>query len=136
MSVALNDAVILTELLGGGGIRGKWRRSRPSPTANGKNPAAEHSESSSGSGSDDDDSVLSSSSASVASSSSDSDGTSRREVCNLEDWWEVRNRLEEWHWRRKGVGTCVNVLAMALYTLFGAEGAPPWPCPCPLRSRD
>lgn len=129
MSVALNDAVILTELLGGGYIRARRSR-RPSLNGtdhtNGKDHAngnrhasgaATSAEEKEQSESSDDDSVL--------SSTSSEDAIMSRSICNLEDWWEVRNRLEEWHWRRKGVGTCVNVLAMALYTLFGAEGGLP-----------
>lgn len=113
MSVALNDAVILTELLGGGSRRRASPRVSLNGHANGNGQANGNgladSEEKDQSDSDDD--------SSLASSISLDD----REVCNIEDWWEVRNRLEEWHWRRKGVGTCVNVLAMALYTLFGAE---------------
>lgn len=43
------------------------------------------------------------------------------QLCDLSDWMEITSRLEEWHWERKGVATCVNVLAMALYSLFGAD---------------
>lgn len=73
MTVAFNDAVILTELLGGGKI--------------------------------------------VGSTSGD-----KRGVVDLENWEDVGERLEEWHWKRKNVATCINVLAMALYSLFGADG--------------
>ncbi|BGP20980.1 hypothetical protein JCM10213_000193 [Rhodosporidiobolus nylandii] len=45
----------------------------------------------------------------------------RRGTVDLESWYEVSERLEEWHWRRKGVASCVNVLSLALYDLFGAE---------------
>ncbi|GAA5982090.1 hypothetical protein JCM11641_004320 [Rhodosporidiobolus odoratus] len=46
----------------------------------------------------------------------------QRGKVQLESWLEVGERLEEWHWRRKGVASCVNVLSLALYSLFGAEG--------------
>lgn len=46
-----------------------------------------------------------------------------RGVVDLEEWHEVTERLEEWHWKRKGVASCINVLSMALYSLFGADGA-------------
>lgn len=73
MTVAMNDAVILTELLGGGkqvhDIKGDARG-----------------------------------------------------VVDLKDWETVTGRLEEWHWRRKKVATCINTLAQALYSLFGADG--------------
>mgnify|MGYP001559687216 FL=1 len=74
MTVAMNDAVILTELLGGGRQVGEIVGDK-------------------------------------------------RGVADLEKWEEVGERLEEWHWRRKGVSTCINVLAQALYSLFGADGA-------------
>lgn len=72
MTVALNDCVILTELLGGGKTVG------------------------------------------VVSGDS-------RGVIDLREWESVRVRLEEWHWRRKGIATCINTLAQALYSLFGAD---------------
>ncbi|GAA6063997.1 hypothetical protein JCM10212_000151 [Sporobolomyces blumeae] len=72
MTVALNDVVILTELLGGG------------TTVKDAQPDA-------------------------------------RGVVDLDDWNEVSERLEEWHWKRKGVASCVNILSMALYSLFGAD---------------
>ncbi|GAA5838135.1 hypothetical protein JCM11251_004721 [Rhodosporidiobolus azoricus] len=40
---------------------------------------------------------------------------------DLASWFEISERLEEWHWRRKGVASCVNVLSLALYSLFAAE---------------
>lgn len=72
MTVAMNDAVILTELLGGGEVVGDV-------------------------------------------------GGDKRGVVDLLNWEEVSERLEEWHWRRKGVSTCINTLAQALYSLFGAD---------------
>lgn len=45
-----------------------------------------------------------------------------RGVVNLAQWDDVSERLEEWHWKRKSVASCVNILSMALYSLFGADG--------------
>ncbi|GAA5889877.1 hypothetical protein JCM6882_004350 [Rhodosporidiobolus microsporus] len=45
----------------------------------------------------------------------------KRGKVDLASWYEVSERLEEWHWRRKGVASCVNVLSLALYSLFAAE---------------
>ncbi|GAA5917956.1 hypothetical protein JCM5296_000278 [Sporobolomyces johnsonii] len=72
MTVALNDVVLLTELLGGG--------------------------------------------KDVASTKGDGRG-----VVELGNWLEMSERLEEWHWKRKKVASCVNILSMALYSLFGAD---------------
>ncbi|GAA5819933.1 hypothetical protein JCM11491_006155 [Sporobolomyces phaffii] len=44
-----------------------------------------------------------------------------RGVLNLNNWDDVSERLEEWHWKRKSVASCVNILSMALYSLFGAD---------------
>lgn len=44
-----------------------------------------------------------------------------RGVVNLDSWDQVSERLEEWHWKRKSVASCVNILSMALYSLFGAD---------------
>lgn len=74
MTVAFNDAVLLTQLLGGGAAVG------------------------------------------------DVQGDERGPV-DLEQWHQVTERLEEWHWKRKNVASCINVLSMALYSLFGADGA-------------
>lgn len=73
MTVAFNDAMILTEMLGGGNQVG-------SLTPDSRGPVA------------------------------------------LDDWLNVSERLEEWHWKRKSTASCINVLAMALYSLFGADG--------------
>ncbi|GAA5957285.1 hypothetical protein JCM8115_006942 [Rhodotorula mucilaginosa] len=72
MTVAFNDAVLLTQLLGGGEAVG------------------------------------------------DVQGDERGPV-DLEQWHQVTERLEEWHWKRKNVASCINVLSMALYSLFGAD---------------
>lgn len=76
MTVAFNDAVLLTQLLGGG---------EPVHDVHGD----------------------------------------ERGPVDLEQWSDVTERLEEWHWKRKNVASCINVLSMALYSLFGADGALP-----------
>lgn len=35
-----------------------------------------------------------------------------------------RDAAEVWFWRRKGLSGTINVLAQALYSLFGADGEP------------
>lgn len=73
MTVAFNDAVILTRMLGGGEVVGELEGDK-------------------------------------------------RGVVDLESSLDVTERLEEWHWERKAMASCINVLAMALYSLFGADG--------------
>lgn len=51
-----------------------------------------------------------------------------RGVVNLDSWDQVSERLEEWHWKRKSVASCVNILSMALYSLFGADGEFSYSC--------
>lgn len=46
-----------------------------------------------------------------------------REVADLGRWDEVARALHAWHWRRKGLAATINILSVALYDLFGAEGA-------------
>jgi squalene monooxygenase len=41
---------------------------------------------------------------------------------DFEDWNAIEERLAIWHQQRKSTSTCINVLAQALYSLFGAEG--------------
>ncbi len=41
---------------------------------------------------------------------------------DLSDWETIRCRLQEWHWQRKHLAGVVNVLSIALYDLFGADG--------------
>lgn len=137
MSVALNDAVILTELLGGGRpltySSAKAQQQSPDDAVNGNGDGYMNGDSKEyesdtlqANGNGNDKGYMSSSSSSILSresnDSNDSSSFGDRDVCEIQDWWDVRSRLEEWHWRRKGVATCVNVLAMALYCLFGAEG--------------
>ncbi|KAI8454656.1 squalene monooxygenase [Phakopsora pachyrhizi] len=40
---------------------------------------------------------------------------------SLEDWCSVEGCLDEWYWSRKSTSICINVLAQALYNLFGAQ---------------
>jgi squalene monooxygenase len=44
------------------------------------------------------------------------------ELDDFEDWELLEERLAIWHQQRKSTSTCINVLAQALYSLFGAEG--------------
>lgn len=41
---------------------------------------------------------------------------------NLGDWEEVREALHTLHWGRKGLSSTINILSLALYNLFGADG--------------
>ncbi|OWZ62386.1 squalene monooxygenase [Cryptococcus neoformans Bt85] len=75
MTVAFNDAVLLTEYLKPGG---KLRRK---PWEEGLAPGRE----------------------------------------GLEDWDKIAERLREWFWERKQLSGVVNVLSMALYSLFGGS---------------
>jgi len=142
MSVALNDVVLLTELLGGGKplvpvasssrTSSSHTNSHSNGSANGhSNGHADGNGHANGNGyangnghtkghtnGKSEKAPLPEMDVTTSSTSSMYD----RDLCELQDWWDVRSRLEEWHWRRKGVATCVNVLAMALYCLFGAEG--------------
>ncbi|KAH9441046.1 hypothetical protein MJO29_015420 [Puccinia striiformis f. sp. tritici] len=43
------------------------------------------------------------------------------ELNDFENWSDIEERLEIWHHQRKKSSTCINVLAQALYSLFGAE---------------
>ncbi|UZJ53272.1 hypothetical protein CBS101457_002592 [Exobasidium rhododendri] len=42
-------------------------------------------------------------------------------VKDLEDWNSLGAGLRKWHWRRKGLASVINILAQALYSLFGAD---------------
>lgn len=44
-------------------------------------------------------------------------------VHDLSDWKEMSALLHKWHWQRKPLSATVNVLSLALYNLFGADGA-------------
>lgn len=78
MSVALNDCLLLTELLGGGKQVGVVEGDKRGVLELSREKGAK--------------------------------------------WEDVKGRLEEWHWRRKGLSSTINVLAQALYSLFGADG--------------
>jgi len=43
-------------------------------------------------------------------------------VNDLTDWERVRQVLHRWHWNRKPLSATVNILSVALYDLFGADG--------------
>lgn len=45
-----------------------------------------------------------------------------RSVSRLEDWTFISQVLHTWHWSRKPLGSTINILSIALYDLFGAEG--------------
>jgi squalene monooxygenase len=40
----------------------------------------------------------------------------------LRDWENVRAVLAKWHWKRKPLASTINILSVALYDLFGADG--------------
>jgi squalene monooxygenase len=41
---------------------------------------------------------------------------------NFKDWSKVKKLLHQWHWDRKPLASTVNILSVALYDLFGADG--------------
>lgn len=43
-------------------------------------------------------------------------------VSDLGDWSRVRKVLHRWHWSRKPLASTINILSVALYDLFGADG--------------
>ncbi|KAF8959626.1 squalene epoxidase [Flammula alnicola] len=43
-------------------------------------------------------------------------------VDDLKDWKQVKKALHRWHWDRKPLASTVNILSVALYDLFGADG--------------
>lgn len=57
-------------------------------------------------------------------------------VADLADVGRVKAQMKKFHWRRKNLSAVVNILAMALYQLFAANGnvsiPPPPPPPFPL----
>lgn len=38
------------------------------------------------------------------------------------EWDELAGLLRRWHWERKPLASTVNILSVALYDLFGANG--------------
>lgn len=43
-------------------------------------------------------------------------------VKSLDDWPAIQGVLQKWHWSRKSLASTVNILSVALYDLFSAEG--------------
>ena len=43
-------------------------------------------------------------------------------VDDLKDWKQIQKILHRWHWVRKPLAATVNILSVALYDLFGADG--------------
>lgn len=43
-------------------------------------------------------------------------------VKDFADWKEISSILHHWHWQRKALASTVNILSVALYDLFGADG--------------
>jgi squalene monooxygenase len=39
------------------------------------------------------------------------------------DWDELSDAMRSWHWSRKGLSSTINILSVALYDLFGADGS-------------
>lgn len=46
---------------------------------------------------------------------------------DLADWHALTDVLHRWHWARKPLAATINILSVALYDLFRAEGA--YACP-------
>ncbi|EST05914.1 FAD dependent oxidoreductase [Kalmanozyma brasiliensis GHG001] len=46
-----------------------------------------------------------------------------RTPLDLNNWSAIRPALRSWHWSRKGLASVINILAQALYSLFGADDA-------------
>lgn len=49
--------------------------------------------------------------------------TPSRPPLDLNNWSSLRPALRSWHWSRKGLASVINILAQALYSLFGADDA-------------
>jgi squalene monooxygenase len=48
-------------------------------------------------------------------------------LCEVEDfghWERMSDVLHRWHWSRKPLSATINILSVALYDLFGADGKP------------
>jgi len=50
-------------------------------------------------------------------------------VTDFSDWRQMRKVLHRWHWDRKPLSSTVNILSVALYDLFGADGIVQFPSP-------
>jgi len=46
------------------------------------------------------------------------------EVENFSHWDRVSDVLHRWHWARKPLSSTINILSVALYDLFEADGEP------------
>jgi len=44
------------------------------------------------------------------------------EIEHLDDWDQVSEALHRWHWLRKPLASTINILSVALYDLFRADG--------------
>jgi len=44
------------------------------------------------------------------------------EIGNYNDWDQISDMLDRWHWARKPLASTINILSIALYDLFGADG--------------
>lgn len=51
-------------------------------------------------------------------------------IKNMREGKEVREILQKWHWTRKPLASTVNILSVALYDLFGADGMFYFPHTC------
>lgn len=49
-------------------------------------------------------------------------------VPDLADWHSVTEVLHRWHWARKPLAATINILSIALYDLFSADGTSPVFC--------
>lgn len=43
-------------------------------------------------------------------------------VDNFHNWDQMSDLLSKWHWSRKPLAAMINILSVALYDLFGADG--------------
>ena len=41
---------------------------------------------------------------------------------NFNNWDTIAHHLSDWFWARKPIASTVNILSVALYQLFGADG--------------
>ncbi len=44
------------------------------------------------------------------------------QINDWSDWGSIQKLLGSWHWQRKPLASTVNILSVALYDLFGADG--------------
>lgn len=44
------------------------------------------------------------------------------QIKDFSDWDAMSHALHQWHWSRKSLSSTVNILSVALYDLFGADG--------------